>query len=144
MKKIGRHLFGLAIVCILNTCCETDDFNPELFNKIKGSWQIEYYYYSNNFTYHSSDSADLDHPYPVIMNFNEDGGTNIEYSDGEVSNYRTWTTKNNNLILTYWGLDNPGLEYTGEIIKLTEAELHARLTHSGAGGHQTIEFELKR
>jgi hypothetical protein len=40
-------------------------------------------------------------------------------------------------------LDSSGLEYTGETIKLAETKLHARLTHSGAGGHQTIEFELK-
>ena len=144
MKKIARYLFGLAIVYILNLCSENDEFNPELFNKIKGSWQIEYYYKSSTITYHSSDSADLDYPYPVIMNFNNDGGSNIEYSDGQVSNYLTWTTKNNSLILTYWGLDGPGVEWSGEMIKLTEVELHARLTKNVNSPDRILEFELRR
>jgi hypothetical protein len=148
MKKIARYLFGLAIVCILNLCVETDEFNPELFNQIKGSWQIiEYYHYSvmSSYAYHSSDSANyLDYPYPVIMNFNENGDTNIEYSDGQISNYRTWTTKNNNLIITDWIPGTPGYEFIGDIIKLTDVELHAELTYSGEGLNQVFGFELKR
>ena len=89
MKKIGRYLFGVAIVCTISSCSETDDFNPELFNKINGSWQKDYYHFGSGITYYSSDSADPDYPYPVTMNFNEDGGTNIEYSDGQISSYRT-------------------------------------------------------
>lgn len=147
-----RYLFPIFVlfIILISSSCDKEEFNEELSNNIKGTWDVvfvsEYSSFGGqtltNRSYHISDSINEDFCI-MALHFNDYNFLERESCQGGINYDYRWQIEGNSLKISHFYF-----HYEAEILKITDNKFHfileGKYEDQFVSEYRKEEYELER